>query len=136
MASAADIGRRTSSATTSPKPNGSCRNLSAKLDGWRAWLATVSHDVPLDALNQAVPELNRLSPEQARQHRNRMCSLWACRWPTQRCGSRSKVGWWSTSPPKRLGVPPDDLLPTAIGYGALGTAIAAYELWLCEEDAT
>jgi hypothetical protein len=36
---------------------------------------------------------------------------------------------------RRLGLPAGDLLPQLIGHLSLGTAVAAYERWLADEDA-
>jgi mycofactocin system transcriptional regulator len=104
----------------------------------RAHLAGVPSDVPLLwAIHDAVIAFNALPPGQEDAHRRRMTLILGV--PTLLATSTLRFAQWrrviAEFAADRLALAPGDLLPTLIGYAALGASLAAYELWLSNEAA-
>jgi mycofactocin system transcriptional regulator len=137
IAAAAGIGRRTFFRYYPSKSDLVWGDFAAELVWMRRWLADVSPEVAMmEAVHQAVIEFNRISPEQASRHRQRLSFILGV--PTLLANSTLRFAQWreviAEFAARRLGLTPDDLLPRVIGYSALGAAVAAYEQWLSKED--
>jgi mycofactocin system transcriptional regulator len=137
IAAAAGIGRRTFFRYYPSKNDLVWGDFAAELMVMRQWLADVSPDVAMmEAVHQAVIEFNRIAPEQASRHRQRLSFILGV--PTLLANSTLRFAQWreviAEFAAGRLGLAADDLLPRVIGYSALGAAVAAYEQWLSKED--
>ena len=133
IAAAAGIGRRTFFRYFASKNDLPWGEFDERLDDMRRLLAGLPEGMPLvDALRVAVVEFNRIPPEEVPHHRRRMELL--LRVPTLMAHSTLRYQAWrqvvAEFAARRLGVAEDALEPQAIGWAALGIALAAYEHWL------
>jgi TetR/AcrR family transcriptional regulator, regulator of mycofactocin system len=138
IVAAAGIGRRTFFRYFDSKNDLPWGDFDAHLQKMREYLAALSDDLPLmEALRLAVVEFNRLPPDEVPVHRQRMQLLLSA--PTLMAYSTLRYQDWrdvvAEYAARRLGVPPDGLMPTAIAWSLLGIALAAYEQWLRDESA-
>jgi mycofactocin system transcriptional regulator len=138
IAAAAGIGRRTFFRYFRSKSDLVWGDFDAELDRMRGCFAGIPPAVPLmAAVREAVIDFNRVEPAQVPQHRRRLALILGV--PTLIANSTLRFAQWrevvADFAAARLGVPADHLLPGVIGHCALGAALAAYEQWVCDEDA-
>ncbi len=138
IATAAGIARRTFFGYFSSKNDVVWGDFDALLRGMEAWLAEAPADGPLlDVLTDAVVRFNALAPEAVGAHRQRMSLILHV--PALQAHSTLRYADWRGVVARfaagRLGLPADDLLPQLIGHLSLGSAVAAYERWLADDDA-
>jgi TetR/AcrR family transcriptional regulator, regulator of mycofactocin system len=139
IAEAAGVSRRTFFRYFSAKADVVWGDFDNAVGRMREDLASMAPDLPLmEAIRLAVVRFNYVPPEQIPHHRKRMrlilevpeviarSTLWYATW-------RHAIDEFAA---ERLGQDAEDLLPRTIGYCALGAAMAAYEQWLREEDAS
>lgn len=135
---AAGIGRRTFFRYFRSKNDLPWGDFETMLDGMRAHLAALPHDLPLrDALRTAVVEFNRFPDVEIPVHRERMWLLFNV--PSLTAHSTLRYAEWrqviAEFVAERLGDPPDAIEPQAIAWACLGLSLAAYEQWLAHPDA-
>jgi mycofactocin system transcriptional regulator len=136
IAAAVGVGRRTLFRYFGSKNDIVWGDFDWVMDRLREELAA-AEDLPLmEALRRGVIESNRYPADQERGLRTRMLlitgtaalqahsALRYAEW-------RGVVAGWAAS---RRGEVADDLLPRAIGYAALGSAMASFERWVSRED--
>lgn len=133
IAAAAGIARRTFFRYYPSKSDLVWGDFDAQLSRLREWFDAVPDDVPLmEAVHHAVVDFNQLSPGQKAAHRRRLSLILGV--PTLLANSTLRFAQWrrviAEFAARRLDLTPDDLLPTVIGYTALGASLAAYEIWL------
>jgi mycofactocin system transcriptional regulator len=137
VAAAAGIGRRTLFRYFPSKNDLPWGDFEVELTRMRAVLAATPQAVSLvDALVGAVIEFNRFPAAEIPYHRERMRLLLSV--PALLAHSTLRYAEWrgvvSDFAAQRLGVAPDAIEPTAIGWVFLGASLAAYEQWLREDD--
>jgi mycofactocin system transcriptional regulator len=103
------------------------------LDGFRATLASMPHDLPLHrAVQAAVLAFNRFDLDAHPSHRERMQLILTT--PTLQAHSVLRYGEWrrviAEYVAQRLGVGADDLLPRTVGQVSLALTLSAYTHWL------
>ncbi len=103
------------------------------LRGFADTFATIPEDVPLpEAIREAVVAFNELDDAALPQHRRRMRLLLDT--PALLAHSELRYAAWrrvvADFVASRLGMAPDDLVPTLAGRVALSVALSAYEQWL------
>jgi TetR/AcrR family transcriptional regulator, regulator of mycofactocin system len=138
VAEAAGIGRRTFFRYYASKNDVPWGEFDATLERMRAFLVALPADLALmDALRTAVLDFNRLEPGEEPWHRQRMALI--LRVPALQAHSMLKYREWrqvvAEYAAARLALPATDLVPQALGWSALGVAIAAYECWLESDGA-
>jgi len=138
IAAAAGIGRRTFFRYFPSKNDVAWGSFDEELERMRLRLKAFPPELPLmDAVRVAIVDFNTFPPEQIPWHRRRMRLI--LRTPALQAHSTLRYAAWrqviDEFAAERTGQPPDALAPRAIGYVALGVAIAAYEQWLEAEDA-
>jgi TetR/AcrR family transcriptional regulator, regulator of mycofactocin system len=138
IALAAGIGRRTFFRYFPSKNDVAWGSFDEELDRMRLRLKAFPPELPLmDALRVAIVDFNTFAPGQIPLHRRRMRLI--LRTPALQAHSTLRYAAWrqviDEFAAERIGQLPDALAPRAIGYVALGVAIAAYEQWLEAEDA-
>lgn len=139
IAAAAGIARRTFFRYYPSKTDLVWGDFDGELEHLRGWLARVPAELPLmQAVHQAVVDFNRLPVGGERNHRRRLELI--LRVPTLLANSTLRFAQWreviAEFAAGRLGLRSTDLLPTVIGYSALGATLAAYEIWLSDDTAT
>lgn len=137
IATAAGIGRRTFFRYFDSKNDVVWGDFEHELRRMRAWFAACPPDIPMmDALRQAIVAFNHLEPAQIHAHRQRMSLILEV--PALQAHSTLRYAAWRAVVAgfvaRRLGRPEDALVPQAIAYAALGTAVAAYDQWLRQEE--
>ena len=138
IAAAAGIGRRTFFRYYASKNDVVWGEFEQGLDALRTQLSTTDPQRPLlDALCDAVLAFNRLDPDHAPSHRNRMMLVLTV--PALQAHSTLRYGAWRAVVAEfvagRSGQAPTDLLPRLVGHLCLGAALTAYEQWLSTPDA-
>jgi mycofactocin system transcriptional regulator len=138
IAAAAGIGRRTFFRYYPSKNDLVWGDFETQLDGMRARISAAPEELPMmEAVQRAVIDFNRLTPDQEPQHRQRLGLILGV--PTLLANSTLRFAQWraviSGFAAGRLGLDADDLVPQVIGHSALGASIAAYEDWLRHDDA-
>lgn len=138
IAAAAGIGRRTLFRYFSSKNDLPWGDFSAGLEHMRAYLAALPVELGLiDALCAAVIDFNRFPIEEVPYHRERMRLLLNV--PSLIAHSSLRYVAWrevvAEFTATKMGVGPDSLLPHTIGWTFLGASLAAYEVWLQNDDA-
>ncbi len=138
IARAAGIGRRTFFRYFPSKNDVAWGSFDEELERMRLRLKAFPRKIPLmDAIRAAIVDFNTFPPEQIPWHRRRMQLI--LRTPALQAHSTLRYAAWrrviSEFVAERTGGRPDALAPRAIGYVALGVAIAAYEQWLEAADA-
>jgi TetR/AcrR family transcriptional regulator, regulator of mycofactocin system len=133
IAAAAGIARRTFFRYYPSKTDLVWGDFDGQLRHLREWFDAVPSDVSLmEAVHRAVVDFNELPPGQKAAHRRRMSLILGV--PTLLANSTMRFAKWrrviAEFAARRLELEPDDLLPTVIGYSALGASLAAYEIWL------
>lgn len=103
------------------------------LDGFRAILDAMPHDIPLwEAVHRGVMQFNDFPSDANPSHRQRMRLILDT--PTLQAHSVLRYAEWrqviADYVAKRLGSSPDQLLPQTIGHVSLALALAAYAAWL------
>ncbi len=137
IAAAAGIGRRTFFRYYSSKNDVVWGEFEQGLSALRAQLAGAAPEVPLlEVLHDAVLAFNRLDPDSAPWHRDRMTLVLGV--PALQAHSTLRYAAWravvSEFVAGRLGAEPADLLPQLAGHLCLGAALTAYEQWLRDPD--
>jgi TetR/AcrR family transcriptional regulator, regulator of mycofactocin system len=135
IAAAAGIARRTFFRYYPSKTDLVWGDFDGQLRHLREWFDAVPSDVGLmEAVHQAVVDFNQLPAGQKAAHRRRMSLILGV--PTLLANSTLRFAQWrrvvAEFAARRLDLEPDDLLPTVIGYSALGASLAAYEIWLSD----
>jgi TetR/AcrR family transcriptional regulator, regulator of mycofactocin system len=107
------------------------------LDGFRATLAAMPHDLPLHrAVQVAVLAFNRFDLDAHPSHRERMQLILTT--PTLQAHSVLRYGEWrrviAEYVAQRLGIGADDLLPRTVGQVSLALTLSAYTHWLDHPD--
>jgi TetR/AcrR family transcriptional regulator, regulator of mycofactocin system len=138
IACAAGIGRRTFFRYFPSKNDVPWGSFDEELERMRLHLKAFPPQIPLmGAIRVAIVDFNTFAPEQLPWHRRRMRLI--LRTPALQAHSTLRYSAWrqviTEFAGDRIGQHPDALAPRAIGYVALGVAIAAYEQWLETEDA-
>jgi mycofactocin system transcriptional regulator len=136
IAEAAGIARRTFFRYYPSKSDLVWGDFDGELVHLRAWLAGAPTELPLmEAVHQAVVDFNQLQVGQEAAHRRRLALILGV--PTLLANSTLRFAQWRGAiaefAAQRLQLAPEDLLPTVIGYSALGASLAAYELWLGDQ---
>jgi mycofactocin system transcriptional regulator len=109
------------------------------LEQLRQRLAEAPTSVPLSrSLRHAIVEFNELPPRQMSLHRQRMALILGV--SSLQAHSTLMFARWrevvAEFVAERTGSRPDALGPRLAGYLLLGAAVAAYEQWLAEKDAS
>lgn len=138
ITAAAGIARRTFFRYYPSKSDLVWGEFDAQLDQLRQWFSRVPPEMPMmEAIHQAVLEFNRLPPGQEREHRRRLGLILGV--PSLLANSTLRFAQWRAEvaafAARRLCLTPDDLLPSVIGWSAMGATLAAYEQWLRDPDA-
>lgn len=138
IAAAAGIARRTFFGYYASKNDVVWGEFDALLHGMEDWLGQVSDDLPLlEALTGAVVRFNSLPPDAVPAHRQRMSLILHV--PALQAHSTLRYADWrdvvARFAARRLGLPPDALVPQLVGHLALGSAVTAYEQWLADGSA-
>lgn len=137
IAAAAGIARRTFFSYFASKNDVPWGSFESQLDHLRAVLLSTSDDIPLmDALRLAVLDFNTVAAEEQLWHRRRLALI--LNTPALQAHSTLRYTAWREVVTEfvggRLGLPRNDIVVQAIGYTALGAAVAAYEVWLAQDD--
>jgi mycofactocin system transcriptional regulator len=138
IAGAAGIGRRTFFRYYPSKNDVVWGDFDTHLHRLRLWLDQTPAAVPvMEAVHRAVLEFNRIAPDQARLHRQRLGLILGV--PTLLAHSTLRFAQWRAVvagfAAGRLDLGADDLLPRVIAHSALGAAVAGYEAWLADDNA-
>jgi mycofactocin system transcriptional regulator len=138
IADAAGIGRRTFFRYYPSKNDLVWGDFEQELRTMRRWLDNCDPAMPMmTAIREAVIRFNRIDAGNEAAHRQRMMMI--LRVPTLFANSTLRFAAWRAVivdfAAQRLGLSPTDLLPSVIGYSALGASIAAYEQWLMLDSA-
>ena len=138
IAAAAGIARRTFFRYYPSKTDLVWGDFDGELVHLRQWLAAVPPELPLmEAVHQAVVDFNKLQAGGEQDHRRRLGLILGV--PTLLANSTLRFVQWRSVIAEfaaaRLKMSQHDLLPTVIGYSALGAALAAYEIWLQDDSA-
>ena len=138
IAAAVGVGRRTLFRYFESKNDIAWGDFDWVMDRLRISLAEAGEEALMDALRHGVVESNSYEADQLPGLRIRMTLITGT--PALQAHStlryaewRAVVAEWAAG---RLGCAPDDLVPQAIAYAALGTAMAAFGRWVShpEED--
>jgi len=138
IAAAVGVGRRTLFRYYPSKNDILWGQFDDGLRGFQATFAAIPQDTPLaTAIRDAIIAFNQLDPDAIPQHRQRMRLLLGT--PTLLAHSELRYAAWrgvvAQFTAERLGLEPDDLVPTLSGRVALAVALTAYEQWLANPDA-
>lgn len=138
IAAAAGIARRTFFGYFPAKADIVWGDFDAYIDRFRAFLARADDSTPMmDAVRLAVLDFNAVPADELPQHRRRMALILGV--PSLVAHSTLRYAQWrevlAEFAAARTGQRPGDLLPTTVGYCALGASVAAYEVWL-QDDGT
>jgi mycofactocin system transcriptional regulator len=137
IAAAAGIARRTFFSYFASKNDVPWGSFESQLDHLRVVLAATSDDIPLmDALRLAVLDFNTVAEAEQLWHRRRLALI--LNTPALQAHSTLRYTAWrgvvTDFVARRLSLPDHDIVVQAIGYTALGASVAAYEVWLGQED--
>jgi TetR/AcrR family transcriptional regulator, regulator of mycofactocin system len=133
IATAAGIGRRTVFRYYPSKNDIPWGAFDEQLDRMRRTFDELPDDLSvLAGVRVAVLDANDLLPDELPWLRRRLALIVDT--PALQAHSTLRYAAWrgvvAEYAGRRLGVPPDALLPRAIGHASLGVALAAYERWL------
>lgn len=133
IATAAGIGRRTVFRYYASKNDIPWGMFDEQLDRMRATFAALPSTLAVMAgVRAAVLAFNAVHPDEQPWHRRRLRLILGT--PALQAHSTLRYAAWrrvvAEHAAERLGLPPDGLLPQAIGHASLGVALAAYERWL------
>ena len=136
IADAVGVGRRTLFRYYPSKNDILWGRFDEGLRSFAASLAAVPDEVPLpEAIRDAIIAFNALDEAAIPQHRQRMRLLLGTR--ALLAHSELRYAAWrgvvAEFVARRLGLAPDDLLPTLAGRIALAVALSAYEQWLRDD---
>jgi mycofactocin system transcriptional regulator len=136
IAVAAGIGRRTVFRYYASKNDIPWGAFDEQLDRMRATFAALPGDIPvLTGVREAVLDFNDVHPDEQPWHRRRLRLILGT--PALQAHSTLRYAAWrqvvADYVGRRLGQPPDSLLPQTVGHASLGVALAAYERWLAED---
>jgi mycofactocin system transcriptional regulator len=136
IAAAAGIARRTFFRYYPSKTDLVWGDFDGQIEHLRGWLAAAPPGLPLmETVHQAVVDFNQLPAGQEAAHRRRLSLILGV--PTLLANSTLRFAQWRGAIAEfaaaRLQLAPGELLPTVIGYSALGASLAAYELWLSDD---
>jgi len=103
------------------------------LDGFRAILDAMPHDIPLwEAVHRGVMQFNDFPPEADPSHEQRMRLILET--PALQAHSVLRYTEWrqviADYVAKRRSCSPGDLLPQTVGHVSLALALSAYGVWL------
>jgi mycofactocin system transcriptional regulator len=133
IAAAAGVGRRTIFRYFPSKNDIAIGDLDAGLDRLRQALAESDPQLAMmEALRQAMLRANNFDPERLPALRIQMTLI--TRDPVLQAHAMVRYAAWrrivAEFAAARSGCRPDDLMPQAIAYAALGTAMAAFTRWV------
>jgi mycofactocin system transcriptional regulator len=133
IATAAGVGRRTVFRYFPSKNDMVWGEFDRELDRLRAWFEACPDDVPLmEAIRRGVVAFNEFPADVEPSHRRRMTLILTT--PALQAHSTLRYAEWravvAEFAARRVGAPPDELLPRLVGHLSLGAAVAAYEQWL------
>lgn len=133
IAAAAGIGRRTFFRYFKSKNDAVWGNFDDQLASFESWFDRCPPDVPvIDAIRAAVIDFNSFDEAATESLRNRMTVI--LRSPALQAYSTLRYTAWrgvvARFAARRLGVGENDLIPQTLGHLALGSALAAYQVWL------
>jgi TetR/AcrR family transcriptional regulator, regulator of mycofactocin system len=137
IAEAAGIARRTFFGYFASKNDVPWGSFEHELDHMRRVLSAIDDDVPvMEAIRLAVLDFNTVPPAEQPWHRRRLALILST--PALQAHSTIRYTAWRKVVNKfvacRLGLAEESLTVQAIGYTALGAAVAAYEVWLSAEN--
>ena len=138
IAAEVGVGRRTLFRYYQSKNDIPWGQFDRTLAGFREILESQPEDLPLHrAVHTAVVEFNRFPADARPPHRERMALILTT--PELQAHSVLRYGDWrrviAEYVARRLGIPPDDLVPKLVGHVSLALALTAYEVWLADSDA-
>lgn len=138
IATEVGVGRRTLFRYYQSKNDIPWGQFDRTLAGFRDILDSQPEDLPLHrAVHNAVVEFNRFPADARPPHRERMALILTT--PELQAHSVLRYGDWrrviAEYVGRRLGVPPDDLVPRLVGHVSLALALTAYEVWLADSGA-
>ncbi len=133
IATAAGIGRRTFFRYFKSKNDAVWGDFDGQLESFESWFDTCPPDMPLfDAIRGAVIDFNSFDEAATESLRNRMTVILGS--PALQAYSTLRYTAWRSVVARfaagRLGVGEDELIPQTLGHLALGSALAAYQVWL------
>lgn len=131
------VGRRTLFRYFGSKNDIAWGQFEATLVDFRRGLRDLSDDLPVhEAVRLAVRSFNTLPDGAQAQHRERMRLILDT--PALQAHSVLRYAEWRgvivDFVAERHGLDPGDLLPRTVGHVSLALALAAYEVWLEDED--
>ncbi len=138
IAAAAGIGRRTFFRYFKSKNDAVWGDFDAQLSTFAAWFDDCPAGMPvIEAIRCAVIEFNSFDEVATASLRNRMTVILSS--PALQAYSTLRYAAWrgvvGRFAARRLGVAESALIPQTLGRLALGAALAAYDMWLSDEDA-
>ncbi|MEU0265185.1 mycofactocin system transcriptional regulator [Nocardioides sp. NPDC006303] len=133
------VGRRTITRYYPSKNDIPWGQFDRTLDGFREILRSMPADLPLHvAVHRGVLAFNDFPADASPSHRDRMRLILTT--PALQAHSVLRYTSWrqviADYVAERTNTQPDDLLPQTIGQVALALALAAYQAWLADEDAS
>ncbi len=136
IAAAAGIGRRTFFRYFKSKNDAVWGDFDIQLESFESWFDSCPPDVPvIDAIRAAVIDFNSFDGPSTESLRNRMTVILAS--PALQAYSTLRYAAWrgvvARFAARRLGVTEGDLIPQTLGHLALGSALAAYQVWLSSD---
>lgn len=137
IAAAAGIGRRTFFRYFKSKNDAVWGDFDTQLESFAQWFDRCPADLPLlEAICAAVIEFNSFDAAATQALRDRTRVILSS--PALQAYSTLRYAAWrevvSRFAASRLGVTADALIPRTLGHLALGCALAAYELWLTDQE--
>ena len=138
IAGAAGIARRTFFSYFASKNDVPWGSFDRELDYLRAVLDQTPDSVPvMEAIRRAVLAFNTVDPAEQPWHRKRLALILST--PALQAHSTLRDAQWRQVVCEfvagRLVAPVGSLLVQTIGYASLAAAIAAYDVWLTQDDA-
>ncbi|MDQ1395802.1 MAG: TetR/AcrR family transcriptional regulator, regulator of mycofactocin system [Acidimicrobiaceae bacterium] len=139
IAEAAGVSRRTFFRYFASKNDVVWGDFDSLLSGMDDWLAGAPRGaVVLGTLAEAVVRFNSVAPEALPAHRERMALILHV--PALQAHSTLRYADWrqvvARFAARQLCLPIDDFIPQLVGHVALAAAVAAYEHWLADPDAS
>ena len=136
IAAAAGIGRRTFFRYFKSKNDAVWGDFDGQLESFASWFDTCPPEVPLfDAIRGAVIDFNSFDAAATESLRNRMTVILGS--PALQAYSTLRYSAWRGVVARfaagRLGVGENELIPQTLGHLALGSALAAYQVWLSSD---
>ena len=133
IAAAAGIGRRTFFRYFHNKADLVWGDFEAELQRMRDCLARYHDDRPMmETVRRAVVDFNAVARDDEEEFRRRLTLILGV--PSLIAHSTLRFAQWrevvAEFAAARLGLAPDDLVPTVVGHCAFGATIGAYETWM------